>query len=68
MPIWEETLGQIRDMLEKLYLLAGLGTFWCPPGGVGGSGQGEEHLDLPAQAVALATQTRISGRKWIEKK
>ena len=36
MPIWEETRGQTQDTLERLYLLAGLGTSRCPPGGVGG--------------------------------
>ena len=57
MPIWEETLGQTKDTLERLYLLAGLGTLCCPPGGVGGSGRGEERLDPPAQFVATSIQT-----------
>ena len=38
MPIWEETPGQTKDMLERLHLSAGLGMSRCPPGGVGGSG------------------------------
>ena len=41
MPIWEETSGQTQDTLERLYLLAGLGTSLCPPGGVGGCSWGE---------------------------
>ena len=53
----------MKDTLERLYLLAGLETSWCPPGGVGGSGRGEERLDLPAQTVAPVTQTQISSRK-----
>ena len=52
MPVQEETPGQTKDMLERLYLSAGLGTSQCPPGGIGGSGRGEEDLDLSAQAVA----------------
>ena len=31
-----------------------------PPGGVGGGGWGEEHLDLPAQTVAPVTRTQGS--------
>ena len=31
-PILEETRGQTKDMLERLYLFSGLGTSWCPPG------------------------------------
>ena len=60
MPIREETPGQTNDTLERLYLSAGLRTSWFPPGGVDGSGRGEERLDLPAQAVAPATRSRIS--------
>ena len=33
MPIWEETPGQTKDTLKRLYLSAGQGTFQCPPGG-----------------------------------
>ena len=62
-PIWEETPGQTEDTLERLYLWAGLGTSWCPPGGVGGSGRGEERLVLPAPALAPVTPTRRSSRK-----
>ena len=65
MPVWEETPGQSKDTLETLYLSAGLGTSWCPPGGVAG-GWREECLDLPAQAVAPNTRTRVSGRKQDE--
>ena len=35
---------------------------WCPPGGVGGNGQGEEH-DLLAMADVPATWTQISSSK-----
>ena len=63
MPIREETPGQNKDTLERLYLSDGLGKSWRPPGGVGGSGCGEERLDLPAQTVAPGTWTRLSGRK-----
>ena len=45
-------------MFERLYLSAGLGTSWCPPGGVGRSGWGEECLDFPAQDLAPMTQTQ----------
>ena len=57
-PIWDETLGQTKDKLERLYLLAGLGTSWHPPAGAGWR---EECLDLHAQAVAPKTQ--MSRRK-----
>ena len=63
MPNREETPGQIKDVLERLYLSAGLGISWCAPGGVGGSDRGEERLDLPAQAFAPVTRTRIRVRK-----
>ena len=53
MTIQEETLGQTKDKLERLYLSGGLGTSRCPPRGVGGSCWGEKCLDCP----------RISGRK-----
>ena len=56
MPIQEETPGQTEDMLERLYLSAGLGTSWCPSGRVGRRDGGEEHLEFFAQAVAPATQ------------
>ena len=68
MPIQEETRGLTKDTLERLYFLPVLGTFWCPPGGVGGSDWGEKHLDLPAEAVAPATRTQISSRKQDETK
>ena len=29
---WEDVLRQTKDWLERLYLLAGLGMPWCPPG------------------------------------
>ena len=56
MPI-RETPGQTKDMMERLDLLAGF------PGGVGGNGSEEEHLDFPAQAVAPVTRTWISSKK-----
>ena len=68
MPIQEETPGQTQDTLERLYLSAGWGTSWCPPRGVGGNVWGKEHLDLPAQAVAPATQSWNSRRKRNETK
>lgn len=37
---WEET----QDMLEGLYLPAGPGMPWEPPGGVGGSFWGKGHV------------------------
>ena len=37
MSIWEVTHGPMKDMLERLYLSAGLGKSWCPPRGVGGN-------------------------------
>ena len=54
MPTRVGTPGQTKDMLERLYLLAGLGMFWC------GSGWGEEHLELPAQAVAPAAENETT--------
>ena len=63
MLIREETLGHTEDMLERLFLSAGLGTSWCPPGGNGGSGRGKERLDLSAKTTDPMTQNRISCRK-----
>ena len=37
----------------KLCSLGWFENYSCPPGGVGGCGCGEEHLDLPAQPVIL---------------
>ena len=68
MSIQEETPGQTKDTLEKLYLSAGLRMSQCPPRGVGGHGREEECLDFPAQAVSPVTQTQISGRKQNETK
>lgn len=45
-PTWKRPLGQIEDMLEILYLLAGLGTHWCLPWGAGRGGQGASLLRL----------------------
>ena len=39
---------QIQDILERLCLLAGLGTPQNPPGRAGGGGGGEGHLSSPA--------------------
>ena len=60
MPIQKETPGQTKDGMERLYLSAGLGMSWCPPRAVGGSGLGEEHLDLPAQAVTGIDKRRTN--------
>ena len=60
-PIQEEPRGRPktcwRDYISQLAWARLIG----PPGGVGGSGLGEEHL--PAQAIASMTPTQISGRK-----
>lgn len=37
MPNWEEALGQTKDMLKRLCLLAGLGTPCGGPGRAGGN-------------------------------
>ena len=58
MLIQEETLGQTKDSRRAWEHLS------VAPRGVGGSGQGEKHLDLPAQDVAPMTQ--ISLRKQNE--
>ena len=59
----EETPGQTKDTLERLYLSACLEMSWRPAGGVVGTAWGEECLGLSGQAVAPATRIRISGRK-----
>ncbi|XP_030581547.1 uncharacterized protein LOC115777725 [Archocentrus centrarchus] len=38
----EEALGQTEDTLKRLYLSAGLGTPWAPPGQTGGGSWGED--------------------------
>ena len=64
----EETSGPTQDMLEGLYLSAGLGTPRDSPERAGGSGWGEGCLGFSAEAAAPVTQTRISGHfsylKW----
>ena len=51
----------LRDKLRSLnWFSNGLQMSLCPHGGVGGSGQAEEYLDLPGQAVASMTRTRIT--------
>ncbi len=45
---WEETTGKTQDTLEGLCLLIGLGTPRYPPGGAGGSVQGEGSLGISA--------------------
>ena len=50
------------DTLERLYLSAGLGTSCVPPGGVGGSGWGEECLNLAAQTVCTAAENETKGK------
>ena len=51
MPIQDETPEQTDGMLEKLYLRAGFGRTQLLPRAVGGSGRGEEDMDLPAQTA-----------------
>lgn len=48
-PIWEAT----QDMLERLYISAGLGTIRGGPRGVGEGGWGEECLGFLAETAAL---------------
>lgn len=47
----EEAQGQIWDTQERLYLLGGLGTLWCPPGTAGKSCWGEGALGVSASTV-----------------
>ena len=62
----EETLELMDDMLEIIIVAgsAGLGMSWCPLGGAGRSGRGQEHLDVLAETVAPTTCIRITIRKW----
>lgn len=64
---WEETPWQTQDTLERLNLLACLGTPWDSPRGAGASGWGEESLSLNqsemihhAKAAALRSPNRRS--------
>lgn len=43
----EETFGQILDILEGLYLSAGLGMPYDPPGGAEGIGYGKGSMGGP---------------------
>ena len=61
-PSGRKPQGRLR-MPERLYLLAGLEHLGVSPRGVGWSGLGEEHLDLPAKTVAPVTRTQLSARK-----
>uniref|UniRef100_A0A3Q3WUN9 Uncharacterized protein n=1 Tax=Mola mola TaxID=94237 RepID=A0A3Q3WUN9_MOLML len=66
MPIQEETLGQSKDTLERLYLSAGLGTSWLTlvegsstPGGLElVSSYQTNRVGDPLDLVALATQVQ----------
>lgn len=51
----EEAQGQIWDTRERLYLLGGLGTLWCPPGTAGKSGWGEGALGISASTIIGVT-------------
>lgn len=44
----EEASGQTQNMLERFYLLAGLGPSWYYPGGTGGGGWRGGVLGIPA--------------------
>ncbi|MEQ2235866.1 hypothetical protein ILYODFUR_006588, partial [Ilyodon furcidens] len=59
----EEAQGTAQDTLEGLYLSAGLGTPWAPPGGAGRGVWGEGRLGVSAESAAPVTQSRISGRR-----
>ena len=63
MPIWEEIPGRTKEDYGEIISLSWLGNVLVSPRRVGGCGLGKERLDLPAQAVATATWTQISGRK-----
>lgn len=54
---------QTQDLLERLYLLGGLGTHWCSHGQAGGSGRGEGDLGF---AAVPTTRAGISGRRWMD--
>lgn len=58
-----KSLGQTRDMLERLHLLVshGLEIPWCSPRGGGGSERGKEVLGFPAGTAVPATWTLTSG-------
>ena len=58
-------IGPFHRSSPGLAFLDGLEMPRCPPGGDGGSGRGEEHLDLPAQAVAPETRTPENKMKRI---
>lgn len=58
-----EIPGQTQDTLERLCLLAGLGTPSDAPGRLGGSGWGEGSLGFPVKDTVPVTRTQISGRQ-----
>ena len=62
-PFREETSGPTQDTPEVLFLSAGLGTPWDPPGGAGGSGREEGGLGFlakdPNKQRTTATMTII---------
>lgn len=62
-PNGRKSLGQTRDMLERLDLLVshGLEIPWSSPGGGGGSERGKEVLGFPAGTAGPATPTLTSG-------
>lgn len=52
-----------QDRLERFYVSAGLGMLRYSPGGVGGSGLGEESLGFPAETAVPMTWTLD---KWLK--
>lgn len=59
----EEAPGQTQGLLERLYLSAGWGTSWRPPGSAGEGGWGERILAFSAQTVVPRTPTQKSNKK-----
>ena len=51
--------------LERLCLLAGLGTPLGPPGRAGGSGRGQGRLGFSAQAAAPSTPGQAVDDGWM---
>ena len=54
MSIWEETPGQTKDTLERLYLSAGLGMSWCPP---------EELVEVAVERSVWVSLLRVFPRR-----
>lgn len=66
---WEEPPGLTRDTLERLYLLAGLGTPLYSPGQTGGGGWGAGRLGFSAWGVAPLTRAPYKQKKmdgWMD--